>query len=37
LIPLLDNPGEENAEFRIHEHWDEHLVQIRDWKEQNSV
>jgi hypothetical protein len=32
LVPLLVDPGESRAQYRIHEHWDEHLEHILAWK-----
>lgn len=36
LVPLLIEPGEERVQYRIHEHWLEHLEQMREVMEQNN-
>ncbi len=37
LRPLLNDPGETNARYLIHDHWEEHGAHIRAWKEANGV
>ena len=37
LIPLLVDPGPKPGAYPIHEHWDEHRVQIETWLAANVI
>ena len=37
LIPLLVDPGPKAGAYPIHEHWDEHRVQIEAWLAANQI
>ena len=37
LVPLLVDPGSEPGGYPIHEHWDEHRVQIEAWILANKI